>query len=326
MLVVFQSCEKKGVIENNEELQAEKLTIADMPEIEVKNGMLSFDSKEDFFKTISIIPNMTDEELDAWENKLGFISVRKKQNEFYQKLESYNTETVTEDDIQNLVNEYSDYFEIVQDENGEDEVSYIIDNPIYASIANSSLMYQTSDTVNKVLKNRILMTNISHISDLNKPKNNKNISEFTYTNTYNKSSSQEKNADYIRNESGCNRDRKVKIKMKTYMYAYNPGYGGVYQYVWDVSVLVRGYRRYGCGAWINYKDPLDYKNVHGVIYVEYDTESFSIPAKSLYGRKLYGHKSFTRNSGQGYYGFKKAHGEASSRGVGNNWAIINYGY
>ncbi len=51
-----------------------------MPDLKTVDGVLFFENSEDYFKTISIIPNMTEKELDEWETKLGFISVRTIQN------------------------------------------------------------------------------------------------------------------------------------------------------------------------------------------------------------------------------------------------------
>ncbi len=326
--VIFQSCEKKQLIENNKNEVSDELSYSDMPELEIKDGMLYFDSEDEYFQTVRILPNMSEEELDQWEAKLGFLSVRTIQNNFYQELESLDEESVTEQEIENLVNKYKDYVEIVINEDGEREIVPFIDDAVYKGIANANLMYQTGNYINKVFNGIIYSSSVEKINTIKELDNNNhylsNAKKFVYET---KSKTAKMTATYIRDEAWCSSDRKVKLEMKTRMYAFNPGYGGDYQYVWEVLANARGYKKTAC-VWSNYKNSLEFKEVYGEIYVSNNNQSsFSIPNKSKKRvRSIEGRWAKTYSSGQGYLGFVRAHGKASSRGVGNNWAIINSGY
>ena len=58
--------EEKAVVEKSAETNYDNLTVADMPQLEVRDGMLYFEDGEQYFKTIAIVGNMTHEELDKW--------------------------------------------------------------------------------------------------------------------------------------------------------------------------------------------------------------------------------------------------------------------
>ena len=341
LFVVLQGCKKKEITDNNVVPEA-KLTVADLPELELKDGMLYFDNAEDFFTTVTILPNLTEEELDAWENKLGFISVRTMQKKFNNEFENFDKENITEEDIKTLVDEYKDYFKIIVGEDGEREVAYIIDNPVYPCIANKDLMYRTGNKINKIIENKLYATDYENINDMYKLTqenyfNFNNIEKFIYEQSgykqsgnctrFEKGSGDETLEDeYELLDGGCSDHRKVKIIMKTYYVHYQVS--GGWETSWYATVRVRAYQKIIC-IWINYQNPLEFRDVKGRILIDnYNDRYFSItdaiaPSGSY---KLDGgglvYSSINPTGAQ--VGFTEAEGKATSQGVGNNWAIIEY--
>ena len=139
----------------------------------------------------------------------------------------------------------------------------------------------------------------------------------------------------IRDERGCKKDRKVKIKN----YIAKAGYfdNGYYHYIIEINTETRGYKKIGC-VWVPYKTQLAFKNVYGEInYNNNQRKTFRIQSKNSYIPvwKIEGyfvitdsytrHRNTFRNILSNVY-FTKDHGEATSRGVGNLWAVIKYNY
>ncbi|QKG79240.1 hypothetical protein [Tenuifilum thalassicum] len=112
----------------------------------VENGTLVIDAKS-FFDVLKVLSGMNNDELDYWEDKIGFVSYRKKINEILEKY--YNDSTLKPKE---LANKYPDLFYY------EDSTIYpIIDNKLDQIICNTKGEYFTSDVYNKWFRDKFIL-------------------------------------------------------------------------------------------------------------------------------------------------------------------------
>ncbi len=150
--VTFSSCEKHELQtapeeqENDTTLKKIQIAvenvsnIAELPKIEVINGVLKFNTPEEFFKTLKIIEDCSDEQLDEWEKNLGFTSLRSKLNKMYNELNEADESTLPK-----LLKEYSDYFYL---EDGIIE-TYYPDRTLNAITNENNIYYDADNTTYK---------------------------------------------------------------------------------------------------------------------------------------------------------------------------------
>lgn len=107
---LLQSCEKHEIISDTEqEYQVEtQIKPVNLSEIEIENGILIFDSMEEY-QGVLANTEITYEEIKAWEKEIGFISIQTilenalEEEEKY--FEQFDPETLTEEDIERIVKE-----------------------------------------------------------------------------------------------------------------------------------------------------------------------------------------------------------------------------
>ncbi len=160
LIAVFAtSCEKEKLQTNNQiqqqekQLELESLTYQDMPELKVYEGMLCFESEEQFEKVISILSNMTEQELDEWEQKVGFTSLRTKYNNAYDELDN----AISVQNKNDLIAKHSDLFKL---EKFGDDIRIVEKNisTSYKYISNTRRMFLVNDKAYKTIDNYLLET------------------------------------------------------------------------------------------------------------------------------------------------------------------------
>ncbi len=351
----FTSCEKENALvdrTNNREANIEEienvenydnLTVADMPQLEVKDGMLYFDNSEQYFKTIAIVTKMSDQELDNWEQQLGFVSLRTMQNKVMDILLDFETE----EELFNYVNQNSNLLQITTDKNGEKYINEIVHSTIISSISNEQGVYSTKSKVHKVIGDIIITTNHDNLQELitisNKNECNSNfevesyITEITDEKKPKYRSMKGEDADLTKGR--CYKHRRARIKQ----YIQNLGYNdyGTYRYAIFVNVEVKGWAKSVVCVWCAYKTRYSFKSVYGTVRYHKNGyyKNYSIPSKSSsrdeYKLRDYrtivsgttsSYQSLDDYSNKNYIWFTKIRGEGSSRGVGDKWSVINYDY
>ena len=329
--------EKSAVEEISAEIDYNNLTVADMPQLEVRDGMLYFEDAEQYFKAISIVGNMTHEELDKWEQELGFVSLRTIVHNAYEEL--LNAET--EDDVYEIIGRNSEYLEIIIDEKGEQHVESIIDNPNFSSIINHNCLYLSSENVVKITKNyklffpinflnKIININENDIIDL---KNDDKITIHKYTIDETKTGCGQSTTGYVmKDERWCRNDRRCYIKMATYTDVESNR-----QYVYRSYVYVWGKRKITSCAWIQYRTNLTLTSSSNYTVKFIENSSFD------WGIEYFSYVTVNRNYSWGFtitenlssffsYNpppqpnqpyFTHYYGKASSSGVGSKWITIS---
>ncbi len=322
---------------NNTQEDSLPLTISGIPKVKVENGMLSFENKEQFFKTINILSKASYKEIQNWESAIGFESLYTIQQDALSELDSNSTEA----NLQIWLKKHRNLFKKMMNKDKEEEIVPINDSYVYALICNRNNIYKIESNIYYISKNKVTIIPASNIKSENLQeisRNKKNYISFDIEN--NKSVKYDKPTRHIaiaiRDERGCRNDRKVKIENTlVYYYIYN---NGVFYYNITVNTEVKGYTKLSC-IWRSYNTTLQYRNVKGEVYYNNANsyKSFYIGARISYSntRSLTGSsliKSGTTTSSSTLVNmlsnvyFKKDYGEATSRGVGNLWAVIKYNY
>ncbi len=346
------SCDKTELVDSNENglenveegtvatiESYENLTVSNMPQLEVREGMLYFANSEQYFKTIAIVSKMSDEELDKWEQELGFVSLRTMQNKALDELESLEEEGI----YSNVITKYSNYIKLK-----DNAIKRIVDDLIYSSIANQNGVYITGKVINKVIEEELISINIDGeniLNNIDTKKTNGNVVSHTFIAENKSNYGTSKSSHYIRKKNRRNY-RRVNINISIIWYGAQFNYiTGDWQHTWKLRSHVNGeaWNRWN-SSWKEYNTTLSFKYGKGQVYGPvaldpfhggwlYGASLFSAWSKSS-GREvkhLYEYK--TINTTYSPYSsrppspyFKKVKIWGSSRGVGSEWAKINCGY
>ena len=349
-LGLISGCEKQNeqITENTPpepELSPEdlnNLTVDDMPGLEVVNGLLKFDNAIDYEKTLSITSKMTEEELDKWESSLGFTSTRSMVNKAYNELDLCETEG----QMNSILDKYNKYIRLTG--SGEElSIEPVIFDEAYASISNADGIYLTGHKINKITQSYNIIADTDKYDILKEISNNNienylqdndlKIHEYIYSlqvesdpglkSTAANYSSLQSTA--TKNKSGCSNDRRVSIKLyitRSYSIFTN-------KYTLKAKMKVWGQRKRLC-AWIAYTTYLEYYNVFMEIHYKWSSYHSIEKFRGISGGSISGYgeaKNYTgswiidkKSTKQTDYYFTKASGSASSRGVGDRWAVISY--
>ena len=330
--VMFQSCEKKKIATeiSEETVEQKKPTTIDISTIEMEGNMLNFKNEDEYFNAIQTLSEMTEEELDKWENNMGFYSLRTRINNAMDDIDNAQTK----EEYQSLLDKYNDIIEI----NAENSVRPIITDLIYTSITNEYGIYKTDKVLNKLTREHIVSASIEDYNTL------VNI-KFTDNDFDNNLKSQK----YIENSSDkayCGTShsaykqydkRRVFVTASKHQYTF--WYNNSRSYYFKVYMY--GEKKNIWGNWKSYKTYLNFKDTRAKFYYpvfyipggwHYYTYNFSnwsgntsSDAKSLTKYKYMG-KTASSNHSIPYAYFKAIECKASSRGVGDRWAHIKCGY
>lgn len=286
---------------------------------------------------------MSEQELDIWENENSFISYRSVLNEAYQQLDSIDTE----DEKATFIDKYGDVLSL----QGDQWVPRI-EIPLYQSIVNRKGIYETNGYLNKVVGDYIitaknsdyekLLSVVSLPDSVNKiyfESEGIKIFRFTGMDSPQQTRSvnpcyQDMTASYFYNRSNCKDDREVYINAKSYISLYSQNEGDYRQP--RVKITVWGEERRGTWCnWRKYYTTLAYRNVRFTISA-WKIEN-GVPRVKTYDKFLPDYSpsndryNLTWDQPIGDKVLNQAiaanpfiyfHGEASSRGTNNNWAVL----
>ncbi|WP_224998050.1 hypothetical protein [Cesiribacter sp. SM1] len=310
-------------------------------------NVLKFYSEQEFKNSPDRIAKMTDEELDDWEKNHAFISFRSILKQANLEWDSLSTE----DERNSFLMKYQDVVTI-EDGNLKPKISI----RLYQSIVNREGLYETYGHLNKVMGDFIVsvkkedygkLNKIRFIDDNNKENLPQGVQVIKYigidpdseVNTRsNTLCSTNIQAEYFYNQSNCRDDRKVIISAKSYVllntistYPYKQGA--------QPRVEIKVWPEIRSGTWCNwskYLNPLKYKNVAFTVMALSDPNSVNptlitrnIPdyaptdeREHLIWDQAMG-ATVPRERNISAYPFTSFHGEATSRGVGDNWAVLD---
>jgi len=315
--------------------------IEDQDMAESRN-IMRFQSISHINSVTSKITTMTDQQLDAWEKENSFLSYRSVLN---LAKEEWTKISTLEEQFEFLMR-YEDILSI-----RDSTLIPSITIPTYQSIVNREGIYETNGYLNKVVGDFIVsvpkndyykLKTIRSIenahSDLRK-KNELKIVRFTNSSENNEARingicSSEMKAEYYYNMSGCRDDRKVFLVAKSYL-VFSNTYEGDWRQPRVLIEVTASYRNGWCNWWGQTDVPLSYRNVAFTIMAWVTQNGIGVPylhdvvlenVSETPRYRLLWDKSIGNsvlNQLITASPFTSFHGEASSRGVNNNWAIID---
>lgn len=329
LAITLNSCEKQElqIEEQTQDVQnsIDNLTIANLPQISVKSGIIYFNNVDDYLKTINILASMNEDEKNRWEDKIGLISIRRIQNELLDELETLKT-SEQQNEFVKTNSKYLEFKEI----NGETYLDVKFNNPISNAINNGDNMFIIGDTVYKKIDNYIVhgkfnSENIESLKKLNVDNIEQTNLEYYFTNNNQKSSSA-----HLKSVTNSQNTRKVTFEL-----GYEDHYTG-YSYYTNVYYTVIGYKRY-FNRWNRYRTVLNQTGISGTMNFPYYTNdlihgiqlhnkfiNFNFNAASNKARQISDWKCLKSQRASFIHDdFINTYGKASSRGVGNNYAVIS---
>jgi hypothetical protein len=271
---------------------------------------------------------MSETERIEWAKKKGFVSLLSKQVYVFSELQS----CVTTEDVYALEKKYSQYFEIISDENGEEIFTEKVQSPFYSCITNEKGEFAMSDKIYKVIGKKIASISKANYSLFTKYSEKEiisgNIEQISVIDNfikYDKTNyGSHLDAIFTKDPRWCNNDRKVKVELKT---ENNITLGVV-----RTTHTIHGERKFGC-VWGKYFTVLQYEpisfQVNYYAWVggmgSWHTQYYSAPAYSQYsdGMSYWIESPGITGSSPAPY-FIQAFFKGKSDGTGvNGWAIID---
>ena len=244
-----------------------------------------------------------------------------------------------------LVSEYSDFLEIIINNDGEEEIIDRISRNSISSISNKDGIIIIGDVARKQIDNYQVLTKIINLNEL---KNIKDITslegnkDFKIYNTIKVNDCKTgcggttDKFEIYKNLSGCKRDRKVKLQFTT----------GIDQYDFSTWGPFSGYRVWGLKRiaytciWVHYNTTLKLTNMSYTVNYpsNYNTSTGqwtrsdytkTVSSKTKYGREIsdetYRVKLYVNATPSDTY-FKKYKGTFTSTGVGTDIKTSKCGY
>jgi hypothetical protein len=328
-------------------------TVSGEPAIEYvdEGGALHFATAADFFATVKAVSERSPAARDAWEKRIGFRSLRRTFDEFGAQLERARTE----EEQSRLLQEYGDIAE-----NVGDEIRPRIRAEAYAAIANRQGLYYVGGRLHQVTEEAVYSSEDNRVKTIENARLTGNVAEID-----GRLSGAAKGVRAMRYLSrqdpagangltaavttGCGdfrsttytiSDRRLVFDMSTYLVVT---YNGYYYYQVYAQWRMRGYKKNFFGSWVSYNTTYEYRNIDFQIdaprFISYNGYQTTFDYVTYTVRVSYGASGGEYADWTVYTSigdiivnvtpnapyFRKVHGEASSRGIGAVWAVIDCG-
>lgn len=326
IIFVSTSCEKDN-------------SSASIPEVySIEKTILTFKNDLELHQTMDEINKMTNEEFNSWEAKKKFVSLRSKLDDVYKQINDEGLNNA--DAFYKIIEANNKWVELVIDEYGETCLYPKMQDKEYSSVLNTDgvcivgenalkIMGDYKVTVPKESINELIRSTSLEEIRLNKKweiyRYKYPISSLKSTNEY------ELRASYTSNPKGCNNDRRVFIQMVL----IHDDYGAKNAISLRTRLTSERKQAIVC-VWTHYWTSMEAKNVSCSAkcwsgqkeqYYSGSIAPFSMSSngddwstQSTQELFRFDDNSLVNSTPE----FITAHGEATSRGVGDNWAILNF--
>jgi hypothetical protein len=298
----------------------------------VKNGALNFESADAFFKTVKLLNQMSESELDNWEDKIGFTSTRRKLINIFNQIDQCQNDA----EVSKILAENKDYVK-----REEDRILPIMESSLYASITNTDGLFYVGGTAHKVVGNKIYIAkDLQAINNtlLNNGKNN----EVTIVDYFIQSKLKSGNCGSRQSGWKETSDRKCDMELKTLRITCNDCCGNFF-YNYCVELHIYNYKKNIWGNWKGYQSTCFYKDIAFTVSVPVVT-GFNGKSSIYY----FTPKTYTINYGESssqwqHYAksweigdkvqnseiphptFIRVRGKAKNAGMNDVWAEVNCG-
>lgn len=147
--LLFSACQKNEMLEQVVDNPAEA---TNKIKAEVINGTLHFASQEDVINALKAMNKMSDTELDAWEEAVGFTSIRRLTNESIAKLNGL--EDVLQEEAEARLTQILREEQWIELKDNTVEPTFA--HPAYRLICNAEAIFSVSGYLNKVTDTHII--------------------------------------------------------------------------------------------------------------------------------------------------------------------------
>ncbi len=333
MLIVFISaCEKEGKLDETSN------------SINYENGILEFKDTQDLQRTIKSLSAMSNTEYIEWQKNQNFVSVRTKLDSIYHLFD--NEKHVNEEEyINEIAEDNKKWVEFVVDEYGEKCLYPIVKDNDYASILNSDGICIVGDKVLKVIGDYKIMAPMSELNNVIATnsiegigKNNKwEVERYMYPvsramrSTTDNNPTDELQTSTTYKNSSCSKARRCFIQM---VLLHNLDGS---EHTIQLRTRLTSERKYAC-VWVHYWTGLSGQNIScrakvhsagdnewkineiGPFPITEQGDNWSV--QRTWDCIVFDDNTLDCNDPF----FLEAYGEATSRGVNGQWAIIDYEY
>lgn len=298
----------------------------EMKNVEVVNGELHFTNFETFKKSLHVIMKMDEEELDRWEESLGFKSYR---TWFNQSADEF-FELGTEEEYQKWLNKYSDILYV------KDSVVHpILDHDIYKNIVNRKGELMIGDNYTKVLSDRVITIEngnkdfLPDVMSMDESNTESGVNVLFFPNIERKQiqSRSSEICEYNFMESKIKVGKRKAIMSANYVVTY---VGGPF-YIATIVFRAHGHKKGLFGGWNNYKTEIFVENV------KIGAENFFGQTISLFGPTGFSKTKEAREIKETVeihntpvyleeyptYRFLYGSGRVKTRGTGDQWTSFN---
>ena len=328
------SCEKS---ELKNELKNEFVENSNVLESVCVNdaGMLEFRDFDEFDKFLDVVITLSYDEYSSWERAKGFYSYRTRIEEVSEILDCIENEYKDDEDllvsnIMDCVKNNSDVLKCIDLENGESSIEFVMPSTIYVSIMNKDGYYAIGDSIYRVGTDKIYSVHkrdigILNVENLEMLEGLDNVSLMQYIQTIKTEKTRQiclKDDSYYISGENSDHDRAVTINLYLSI-AGNSGNYRVYGHLYVYG------QKYVAGRWWAYKTLLSCRNVScKAVCGPYHYEaSYTFPNQTdVNDRKIEDEVQIYSSSTYPEFFFRKAYGEATSRGIGDYWVVLDCTY
>jgi len=133
------------------------------------SSMRTFSSMDELFEEVKRLMPMDEQEIENYENSIGFCSFGRMTNSIYYPIVEPIVENELEFDVdqaREYVIQYPEYLELITDENGEYAFVQKYRCELFRYIMNEDRLFQVGENVYKVFKEAIISTPIEKVGNL----------------------------------------------------------------------------------------------------------------------------------------------------------------
>lgn len=356
ILILLSACKKESITHerfNTELTSSNNLNLKSLDSISVRviDNVMHFADAHAADAALDYLNNLSDDDRRSVEKTYNFISMRTVYDSLFMILDTIAEETRFNDFL--LANQH--WLGL-----SADEVTVDYSYESHHSIASGQGVFVIGQTICRITPLGILawhggtIDQMLHLVVCNNFVPDTSAGMYYYLQLlYDNSSGcgASLNGSFTNSEN----NRRVTIKISTKIGSNPPTYCEPLNNMrihrhYRVDILVKGFKKNIFGKWINYKNPLEFKDVSFELYVPYQYDYNHNQCRSIWHfitggqnnqskkgdvRELIDHWIGGEDPGMGsdlsnilppHPYFLKVKGKAKSRGVGDNWAVINCGY
>jgi hypothetical protein len=328
ILIIF-SCKKTDPTEKIDNSISEETFSTSLPNIRVSDGILVFNSNEDYKKFYDLTQNWNDEKIKMWEDQIGFRSLKTNLYLINTQLNAITDEL----EFYNAIKQNSKYIEIVN-RFGDQYVMPKISCPNYQQLINKDGLLIINQSVYKVIEDFIIISNIGNIELLRNieaneindlPKDQYFVYNYKNPNKLKILTSDFAALNY--DPSGCTGDRRVEVTMgaETWYEQIN----WVTYYRTSVYVKICGFKKNFLCMWLSYNTSISWANVSFAFsqqghYISDTWSDVTSDGDVSELRRSWVYIDWGTSNPTAAPDFSQMHVDATTRGMDGLWVTIDH--